>query len=930
MAALSVTSFLVTAVGATWYVDKNHAPPCTDAGPGTPANPFCSIQKGICAAGAGDTVIVAPGIYLESLRMKPEVIVLSQAGPVGTTINAHAQPCVDQDFCTRGTQAQCTGVIFSTGHTPTSRLEGFTITGGEGLIQSNRVVGGGMVVFSSPTITNNIITNNALSGPPPQGHDLRGAGVYVAIGAPQITNNTITSNTAVPPAGSASITTFAYGGGLWLRIGTAAKVSDNIIQGNIVGSPGLEFSLNNGAGIMAFPGTDPNLPMEIDRNLIADNEAEDRGGGIAMIGFPSSVSKVLVRNNIIVGNHASFNGGGVYQYLSPTSIINNTIHDNESLFGAGIYSGFTDPNTPVTIANNIVQDNRITQIGGFGGGLYSLDEDTNTNIVVRNNNLFGNQNGQCAGMLTDASCNGVNDNISADSLFVDEVLRDYRLQLGSSSIDRAHAAMAPATDIDLIPRIDGDGAVDSPVIGDVDMGAHESTAFCQTVATESCNGVDDDCDVAVDEGFPNADGDAMADCVDEDDDNDEFLDASDCAPLDAAAFTFPQNVAGFDVTRPNTSLAFTLQNIGSSATYDVVSGVAGRLQTVGGFAEMYCLKPGLTVGTWLDPDPAPDPGNIRYYMIRAKNNCGDGTLGSAQRDAPGDVCQLGIVDQDNDGSPSTLDCADNDAARSPLHAEVCDSIDNNCNGVPDDGIDLGGACEGLGACGAGVNQCFGGGTICSTEPGGTQNQSQPETCDSLDNDCDGAVDDNLGQTSCGLGVCQRTVNNCVDGVTQTCTPGSPTAEVCDGIDNNCNGVADDGFPDTDLDNQNDCLDTDDDNDGRPDSGDCAPLDDTAFAQPFVVQGVLMPLSSPTQITWTTQSLGSGTQYVVSTGLIGPSPGSIDFPAGVCLDVFPGGVGTDPRLPPAVDGIYYYMVKSRNACSGGTFGTPLRDTHPGCP
>ena len=874
MAALSVTSFLVTAVGATWYVDHDT---CPAAGTGTPVDPFCSIQAGICAAGAGDTVSVAPGTYLESLRMKPGVIVLSEAGPVDTTINAHAQPCVNSDFCTKGTQAQCTGVIFSTGHSPTSRLEGFTITGGEGLIQSTKVVGGGMVVFSSPTITNNIITNNVLSGPPPQGRDLRGAGVYVAIGAPLITNNTITSNTAVPPAGAAGAYTFAYGGGMWLYRDTAAKVSDNIIQGNLVGSPGLAYSLNNGAGILAFPGTDPDFPMEIDRNLIADNEAEDRGGGIAMLGFPNSVAPVLIRNNIIVGNHASFNGGGVYQYVSPTRIINNTIHDNESLFGAGIYSGFTDPNSPVTIANNIIQDNTITQIGGFGGGIYSLDEDTNTNLVIRNNNLFGNQNGQCAGMLTDALCIGVNGNISADSLFVNEVLRDYRLPLGSPSIDGAYAAMAPATDIDLFARVDGDGTVDAPVIGDVDMGAHESIAFCLSAA-ESCNGVDDNCDLAVDEGFPDADGDSMADCVDPDDDNDAVLDPSDCAPLDAAATTFPQDVVGFDVTIPNTSLAFTVQNIGSSATYDVVSGVAARLQTVG-FAEMYCLEDGLTAGTYFDELELP-PSDIRYYMIRAKNNCGDGTLGSAQRDAPGDVCQLGIVDGDNDGSPSNLDCADNNAARSPLLAEVCDNIDNNCNDVVDEDIIIGGACEGLGVCGAGVTQCSGGGIICSTEPGGMEDQSSPETCDSLDNNCDGIVDD--------------------------------------------------GFPNADGDAMANCVDPDDDNDGVMDPGDCAPLDATAFAQPVEVEGVVMPLSSPTEINWTTQSLGSGTRYVVSTGLIGPAQGSIDFPAGVCLAVYPGGVGTDLRPPPADGGVYYYMVKSRNACSGGTFGTPLRDTHPGCP
>src|SRR5262249_11396207 len=53
-------------------------------------------------------------------------------------------------------------------------------------------------------------------------------------------------------------------------------------------------------------------------------------------------------------------------------------------------------------------------------------------------------------------------------------------------------------------------------------------------ATEVCNGADDDCDGIVDEGFPNFDGDGLADCVDTDDDNDGDPDATDCAPLNPA------------------------------------------------------------------------------------------------------------------------------------------------------------------------------------------------------------------------------------------------------------------------------------------------------------------------------------------------------------------------------------------------------------
>jgi hypothetical protein len=42
----------------------------------------------------------------------------------------------------------------------------------------------------------------------------------------------------------------------------------------------------------------------------------------------------------------------------------------------------------------------------------------------------------------------------------------------------------------------------------------DTNSAINPAATEICNGVDDDCDTQVDEGFPNIDGDADADCVD--------------------------------------------------------------------------------------------------------------------------------------------------------------------------------------------------------------------------------------------------------------------------------------------------------------------------------------------------------------------------------------------------------------------------------
>ena len=70
-------------------------------------------------------------------------------------------------------------------------------------------------------------------------------------------------------------------------------------------------------------------------------------------------------------------------------------------------------------------------------------------------------------------------------------------------------------------------------------------------------------------------------------------------------------------------------------------------------------------------------------------------------------------------------------------AEICDGLDQNCNGIADDGIGPGtcalenehGACEGVAICGGPAGErCYG------TQP-------LPEVCDLVDNDCDDVVDE---------------------------------------------------------------------------------------------------------------------------------------------------------------------------------------------
>lgn len=84
---------------------------------------------------------------------------------------------------------------------------------------------------------------------------------------------------------------------------------------------------------------------------------------------------------------------------------------------------------------------------------------------------------------------------------------------------------------------------------------------------------------------------------------------------------------------------------------------------------------------------------------------------------------------------------------------------------------------------------LGGGCGAKTDLSGGA-QLPPEVCDGIDNDGDGAVDEDIPDVRCGLGTCQRTAPGCVEGVIGTCIAADPTPERCDGLDNDCDGSVD--------------------------------------------------------------------------------------------------------------------------------------------
>ena len=163
------------------------------------------------------------------------------------------------------------------------------------------------------------------------------------------------------------------------------------------------------------------------------------------------------------------------------------------------------------------------------------------------------------------------------------------------------------------------------------------------------------------------------------------------------------------------------------------------------------------------------------------------------------------LDNDHDGfAPCDGDCDDASAASFPGNLEICDTRDNNCDGVINEGLaGLVDVCNGLddncdgtadegnpgggfpcatgqpGVCGPGTTACTNGNLFCNRITG-----PSPETCNNLDDDCNGFADGM--STVCGVGACQA-IGSCLAGV-DSCVPRAPApAESCNQVDDDCDG-----------------------------------------------------------------------------------------------------------------------------------------------
>ncbi len=394
----------------------------------------------------------------------------------------------------------------------------------------------------------------------------------------------------------------------------------------------------------------------------------------------------------------------------------------------------------------------------------------------------------------------------------------------------------PAQSVDTDPTLPSDGDGDGiPASDDCD----DTDASVYPGAPEACNGVDDDCDGDIDEDaanpvefFEDADADGY------------FNPAVSVFACDAPAGFIAASEVDCDDTNPDINPAASEECNGvDDNCNDEVD------EDIGGGAIWYADEDGDGYGDDLVSTDACDPPS-NYVDVAGDCDDSDDTInpdadevcddvdnncdGAVDEDAVDAVAWFPDTDSDGYGDEAgeiracaapegfvgiDRDCDDTNPDINPGAAEVCNDIDDDCDGTPDQDlatsmwyadVDM----DGHGDASVSVEDCAApsGYVALSDDCDDSRSEISPdaiETCDSEDNDCDGVVDesdaadaatwyadtdtDGYGDPASAVTACTvpsgyTADNTDCDDTRAAVFPGA--TETCNTLDDDCDGFTD--------------------------------------------------------------------------------------------------------------------------------------------